>query len=161
MTLGSSLEETIPSPADKSAPLMRFGFPKARNNSSQLTSGLPHPILSTFRFSLPLIGLLLKPSCCLVSYHWHSWDLPFRAFPLKTASHPRQVWLPLKLSASFLHRTSPASECKWIVECYKPKSVLPNNTALTGIDPLPSPFTFNASFTRHWRPILSWASGAF
>jgi len=103
MILGSPLEEASSSPADFSAPLMRFGFPIARNDSSPLIPGLPHPIRSTFRFSQPLSGLLLKPSCGLISYHWHSWDLLFRVFPSKTASHPRQVWLPLKFSASCHH----------------------------------------------------------
>jgi hypothetical protein len=108
VTLGSPLEQTISNPADYSAPLMRFFLPIARNDLSLLNPGLPHPIRSVFRFSQPLNGLLLKPSCGLVSCHWHSWDSLFRVFPLKAASHPRRVRLPVKFPYLVSTYTSPA-----------------------------------------------------
>jgi len=82
------------SSADRSAPLMRSFFPTARNDLSLLIPGLPLPVRSTCRLSQPLSGLLLKPSWSLISCSWHSWDSPCRVFPLRTASHPHQVWLP-------------------------------------------------------------------
>jgi hypothetical protein len=156
MIFSSPLEQAISSPADYSAPLMRFLLPLARNESSLQFPGLPHPICSTFRFSQPLSGLLLESSCGLVSCHLHLWDSLFRVFPLKAASHLRQIRFPLKL-CTFLLYTSPARECKWIVESYHTPKVMsdPTGTALTGINPLPSPFTSSTSFTRYWWPILS------
>jgi hypothetical protein len=91
----SPLELDKPNPADYSAPLMRFLLPTARSDLSILTPGLPNPIRSVFRFSQPLNGLLLKPLCGLISYHWHSWDSLFRVFPSKAVPHPRQIRLPI------------------------------------------------------------------
>jgi hypothetical protein len=71
--------------------LLRFGFPIARSSSSPLDLGLPGPVRSAYRLSKPLDGLLLVLPCGLVSYHWHLRDSPFRVFPLKAASHLRQV----------------------------------------------------------------------
>jgi hypothetical protein len=102
---------------------MRFVLPKARNDSSPLIPGLPHPICSVFRFSQPLNGLLLKSPCGLVSYHWHSWDSLFRAFPLKAATYPRRIHLPLESPYHFSLYTSPASECRGIVEFCTPREV--------------------------------------
>jgi hypothetical protein len=67
VTFRSPLELYQSSSADYSAPLMRFFFPTAQNNSSPLTSGLPHPICSTYRFSQPLSGLLLESFWSLIS----------------------------------------------------------------------------------------------
>ena len=82
------------SSADYSAPLLRFCFPTARNDSSPLYPGLPHPIRSTFRLSQPLSDLLLESPWNPISCLKHSWDSPCRVFPLKTASHSHRVWLP-------------------------------------------------------------------
>jgi hypothetical protein len=102
---------------------MRFLLPIARNDSSPLTPGLPHPICSVSRFSQPLNGLLLKPSCGLVSYHWHLRDSLFRVFPSKAAPYLRQIRLPFEFLYLFSLYTSPASECRWIVEFCKPRGV--------------------------------------
>ena len=74
--------------------LMRFASPTARSISSPLTSGLPDPIRSTYRFSQPLSGLLLETPGGLISCHWHSWGSPSRVFPLKAAPFSRRDWLP-------------------------------------------------------------------
>jgi hypothetical protein len=73
---------------------MRFAAPTARSISSPLSSGLPHPIRSAYRFSQPLDGLLLETPGGLVSCHWHSWGSPYRVFPSEAAPLSRRDWLP-------------------------------------------------------------------
>ena len=156
MIFRSPLEQAISSPADYSAPLMRFFLPLARNDLSLLFPDLPHLVRSTYRFSHPLSGLLLKSSCGLVSCHWHLWDPLFRVFPLKVASYLRQMRLPINFCAGSPYSTSPASECLWIVESsHARKHVRPNRHYSTGVSPLPSPFTSSISFTQYQRSILS------
>ena len=66
-------------------------LPIARNTLSSLIPSLPHSIRSAYRFSQPQSGLLLNAPGGLVSYHWHFRDLPCRAFPSVTASHPHRM----------------------------------------------------------------------
>jgi len=82
---------------------MRFGSPTARSNLSPLITGFPHPLCSTFRFSQPLDGLLLRLPCGLITYHWHSWGLPFRVFPSKAAPCSYRAWFPPKMMRFVLH----------------------------------------------------------
>jgi hypothetical protein len=107
--------------------LMRFLFPSARSNLSPLNPGLPRPVRSACRFSQPLDGLLLKLPCGFVSRHWHSWDSPCRAFPLKTAPHSRRARIPcINVSFSSNNRRH---VCWGIVRLYPPEGTCgPTNT---------------------------------
>lgn len=66
----------------------------AMGQENPLLTGLPHPLCSAFRFSQPLDGLRLSRYCGLVSYRWHTWGLPFRAFPCQTAVSPLDELCP-------------------------------------------------------------------
>jgi hypothetical protein len=107
--------------------LLRFVFPSARSSLSPHNLGLPHPVCSACRLSQPLDGLLLKLPCDLISCHWHSWDSPCRAFPLKTAPHSRRAWIPcINVSFSTNNRRH---VCWRIVVRYPPEGMCgPTNT---------------------------------
>jgi hypothetical protein len=81
-------------------------FPYSASNQSLPNPGLPHPIRSTFRFSQPRSGLLLKLPHGLISYHMHSWDLLFRVFPSNEAPYPRRIRHPLLLHPSSQHKSN-------------------------------------------------------
>jgi hypothetical protein len=135
--------------------LMRFLFPSARSNLSPLNPGLPRPVRSACRFSQPLDGLLLKLPCGFVSRHWHSWDSPCRAFPLKTAPHSRRARIPcINVSFSSNNRRH---VCWGIVRLYPPEGTCgPTNTLDIWSCLFPSPFTSCVGITRSKRPMLSW-----
>ena len=125
-------------------------IPYSASNLSTLNSGLPHPIRSTFRFSQPLSGLLLKLRNGLISYHLHSWDLPYRVFPLNAVPHPRQIRY-----LSILHHPSELAQVhpRRITKFRLPES-MPNqaDTLTTG---------FNAQVRSHPTSVLPDASGRY
>ena len=162
MTFRSPSEffHTFP-PDIRQASLMRFFFPSAHNDLSPLAPGLPRPVCSTFRFSQPLSGLLLISSWGLFSYLWHSWDSPYRGFPLRTASHPYWAWFPRTRCIM-----SPPARRRLVY-----RRIVKHYRLLTraakqiredrGFNLFPSPFTSCIGFTRNRRPILSWVFFAF
>jgi len=120
---------------------MRFLSPTAQSNLSPLTSGLPHPIRSAFRFSQPLDGFLLKLPGGLVSCLWHSRGSPCGAFPSKVAPRSRRVWFPF--SGYVLKPPATAGvSTGGLLNSTRPKTRKTQRTHLEkGIDPPSSPFT--------------------